>query len=126
MKKLTAIMLKASDIVSLCFLIPLLFISFFLYRSVEFGTLRESTFEVRDNPFVNLLILFAVLMLLALIKKAMERCEEPLRWKTAYIITAACAGSLLIFGCVWISLNPFEALLRLSLQFSCIRVISCL
>ncbi len=77
MKRLTAIMLKASDIVSLCFLIPLLFISFSLYRSVEFGTLRESTFEVRDNPFVNLLILIAVLLLFVLIKKGMKRCGEP-------------------------------------------------
>lgn len=110
MKRLTAIMLKASDIVSLCFLIPLLFISFSLYRSVEFGTLRESTFEVRDNPFVNLLILIAVLLLFVLIKKGMKRCGEPVRWRIVYIVTAACAVFLLIFGCVWINLNPFEAL----------------
>ena len=105
---MTRILFKISDIIALCFLIPLFAGSFFVYRSIDFETMRESTSEVFVYPMISLVETLALLGVLLLIIKTVQRYEKSRQWHITYVIMGFCAVVTIIFGHWWIVSNPFE------------------
>ncbi|MBQ9606114.1 MAG: hypothetical protein IJV16_02925 [Lachnospiraceae bacterium] len=107
MNRLLNIILKISDIISLCFLVPLLAGSLFAYRTLDFDTFRESTSEIRENPFVNVFLLLLILGICWLIIRLYRIGSGIDKWGFAYITMGVCAFIMLTAGHSWIQNNPF-------------------
>lgn len=106
--KITKTALRITDIIALCFLVPLFIGSLFTYRTLDFETLRESTFEAFANPVISTLLALILPAILFLSFRWLERIDERRRWIITYAVTGLCMVIIVILGHWWIVSNPFK------------------
>ena len=104
--KIFKVFLKATDVIALCFLIPLFIGSLFVSRAVDFETIAEVTLETRKNPIVSAVFALIILFALIVIISNFRKIETSGQWKLAYAVIGLCCIAIAIGGAWWITANP--------------------
>ena len=107
-KKITEVAFMITDIIALCFFVPLFIYSLFAYRTIDFETMRETTSETLTNPVISLLFALVLPVILYIAIYLFTGFDAGRRWMFACIVIGICIVFILLLGHWWIVSNPFE------------------